>query len=103
MRTGGRETYTIQINETAGKTLEGTSVNTDPFDGNKCGDEKCVPSRNSKNKISCRKNDTYAIESQNILPELPEGWTTCRVQMSLLIWKVLPTMANLQRRKRARV
>ena len=36
MWTGGRETYTIQINETAGKTLEGTPVNTDPFDGNKC-------------------------------------------------------------------
>ena len=63
MRTGGRETYTIKINETAGKTFEGTSVNTDPFDGNKCGDEKCVPSRSSKNKIICRKNDTYAIES----------------------------------------
>ena len=54
---------TIKINETAGKTFEGTSVNTDPFYGNKCGDKKCVPSRNSKNKISCRKNDTYAIES----------------------------------------
>ena len=35
-QTGGRETYTIKINETAGKTLEGTPVNTDPFDGNKC-------------------------------------------------------------------
>ena len=56
MRAGGREDFPIKIIETAGKTLEQTLVNTDPFDGNKCTDAKCEPSRNSKNKISCRRN-----------------------------------------------
>ena len=49
MRAGGRETYPIKIIETAGKTLEQTLVNTDPFEGNKCGDVKCVSSQNPKN------------------------------------------------------
>ena len=56
MRAGGREDYPIKIIETAGKTLEQTLVNTDPFEGNKCTDAKCEPSKNSKNKISCRRN-----------------------------------------------
>ena len=68
MRTGVKETYPIKIIETAGKTLERTLVNTDPFDGNKCGDEKCVPSRNSKNKISCRGNDICYVISCRSCP-----------------------------------
>ena len=31
-------------------------VNTDPFNGNQCTDAKCEPKKNSKNKISCRRN-----------------------------------------------
>ena len=56
MRAGGREHFPIKIIETAGKTLEQTLVNTDPFEGNKCTDVKCEPNKNSKNKISCRRN-----------------------------------------------
>ena len=61
-RAGGREAFPIKIIETAGRTLEQTLVNTDPFDGNKCTDEKCEPNRNPKNKISCRRNGvTYRV------------------------------------------
>ena len=56
MRAGGREAFPIKIIETAGKTLEQALVNTDPFGGNQCTDEKCVPSKNPQNKISCRRN-----------------------------------------------
>ena len=56
LRAGGRESYPIKIIETAGKTLEQTLVNTDPFEGNKCTDQKCEPNKNPKNKISCRRN-----------------------------------------------
>ena len=56
MRAGGREAYPIKIIETAGRTLEQTLVKTDPFDGNKCTDEKCEPKKNPKNKINCRRN-----------------------------------------------
>ena len=56
MRAGGREAFPIKIIETAGKTLEQTLVNSDPFDGNQCKDEKCEPNKNPKNKISCRRN-----------------------------------------------
>ena len=62
MRAGGREAYPIKIIETAGKTLEQTLVNVDPFDGNKCNDGKCVPNKNPKNKINCRRNGvTYRV------------------------------------------
>ena len=68
MRTGGRETYPIKIIETAGKTLERALVNTDPFDGNKCGDVKCIPSQNPKNKINCRRNGVcYRISCRSCL------------------------------------
>ena len=56
MRAGGREEYPIKIIETAGKTLEQTLVNTDPFNGNQCNDVKCEPRKNPKNKINCRRN-----------------------------------------------
>ena len=56
MRAGGREGYPIKIIETAGRTLEQVLVNTDPFDGNKCTDEKCEPNKNPANKINCRRN-----------------------------------------------
>ena len=36
MRAGGREEFPIKIIETAGKTLERTLVNSDPFNGNQC-------------------------------------------------------------------
>ena len=55
-RIGGRESWPIKIIETAGRTLEQTLVNTDPFDGNKCNDPKCLPSKDPKNKMSCRRN-----------------------------------------------
>ena len=55
-RVGGREGWPIKIIETAGRTLEQTLVNNDPFEGNACNDPKCVPSRDPKNKINCRRN-----------------------------------------------
>ena len=55
-RAGGREAWPIKIIETAGKTLEQTLVNTDPFNGNKCTDKNCLPTQNPKNKINCRRN-----------------------------------------------
>ena len=65
MRAGGREAYPIKIIETAGRTLEQTLVKTDPFDGNKCTDEKCEPNKNPANKIKI-----------SDLPALPGGWKT---------------------------
>ena len=52
-RAGGREAWPFKIFEMAGKTLERTWVNSDPFNGNKCTDNKCVPSSNPYNKITC--------------------------------------------------
>ena len=67
-RAGGREAFPIKIIETAGRTLEQTLVNTDPFDGNKCSDEKCEPNKNPKNKISCRRNGvTYRVSCLSCL------------------------------------
>ena len=57
MRPGGREKWPIKIIETAGQTLERALVKTDPFGGNKCEDKTCLPSKNPKNTISCRKNN----------------------------------------------
>ena len=57
MRPGGRENWGIKIIETAGKTLENVLVKADPFHGNKCLDKTCLPNKNPKNKISCRKNN----------------------------------------------
>ena len=51
-----KEQYQIKIIETAGRTLEQTLVNPDPFNGNKCTDAKCEPNKNAKNKISCWRN-----------------------------------------------
>ena len=56
LRAEGRLEWPIKIIETAGKTLEQSLVNTDPFNGNICNDKKCLPSKNPKNKISCRRN-----------------------------------------------
>ena len=56
-RVGGRENWPIKIIETAGRTLEQTLVNTDPFGGNQCHDAKCLPSKDPKNKINCRRNN----------------------------------------------
>ena len=55
-RAGGREAWPIKIIETAGKTLEQTLVNTDPFNGNTCNDQKCLVNSSSETKISCRRN-----------------------------------------------
>ena len=57
MRAGGRENWAIKVIETAGKTLENVLVKSDPFGGNKCDDKNCIPNKNPKNKISCRKNN----------------------------------------------
>ena len=68
MRAGGREAFPIKIIETAGRTLEQTLVNTDPFDGNKCTDEKCEPRKNPKNLINCRRNGvTYRVSCLSCL------------------------------------
>ena len=55
MRAGGRENWPVKIIELAGRTLEQTLVNRDPFSGNKCNDKKCLPSTVGNNKINCRK------------------------------------------------
>ena len=55
-RAGGRESIPIKIIETAGRTLEQTLVNNDPFNGNQCSDAKCEPRKNGRNKINCRRN-----------------------------------------------
>ena len=57
MRPGGRENWPIRIIETSGKTLESVLVKADPFQGNKCLDPKCLPNKNVKNTISCRRNN----------------------------------------------
>ena len=54
MRPGGRESWPIKIIEMAGRTLYQTLVKTDPFNGNKCTDKKCIPSQ-TDSKINCRK------------------------------------------------
>ena len=56
MRAGGRENWPIKIIELAGRTLEQTLVKSDPFNGNKCTDKKCIPSKVGNNKINCRRN-----------------------------------------------
>ena len=63
MRAGGREKYAIKVIESAGNTVERMLVKTDPFNGNKCGDENCVVSKDPENKINCRKNNVgYSME-----------------------------------------
>ena len=57
LRAGGRETLPIKIIETAGKPLERVLVTTDPFKGNICTDKTCIPNRNVKNRIGCRRNN----------------------------------------------
>ena len=57
MRPGGREKWPIKIIETSGKTLESVLVKADPFQGNKCLDPKCLPNKNPKNQIYCRRNN----------------------------------------------
>lgn len=56
LRPGGRESWPIKIIEMAGKTLEQTLVQTDPFEGNKCSDKNCIPSKTGASKINCRRN-----------------------------------------------
>ena len=73
MRAGGREAYPIKIIETAGKTLEQTLINTDPFNGNQCKDEKCEPNKNPKELDQLQ---AKWCDLQSVLLELPEGWKT---------------------------
>ena len=56
LRAGGREGWPMRIIETAGKTLEQTLVNTDPFNGNQCKDDKCLVNSKSDSNINCRRN-----------------------------------------------
>ena len=49
---GGRGNWLIKIIKTAGKTLEQTLIDKDPFNGNAFRDKKCLPNKNSKNKIN---------------------------------------------------
>ena len=63
MRPGGREDWPIKVIEMAGKPLEKALVKTDPLDGNSCNDKSCLPNRNKKNRISCRRNNVgYRIQ-----------------------------------------
>ena len=57
MRAGRRESLLIKKIEAAGKPLERVLVKTDPFSGNKCSDKTCLPNRNTKNRIGCRRNN----------------------------------------------
>ena len=57
MRAGGREDWAIKVIETAGRSLEKCLVNSDPLRGNQCSDKSCLPARNTRNKISCRRNN----------------------------------------------
>ena len=70
MRPGGRENWQIKIIETAGKPLEKVLVKTDPFNGNSCNDESCLPNKNKNNRISCRRNSVgYRIPCKICLLE----------------------------------
>ena len=40
----------------AGRTMEQTLVKSDPFNGNKCTDKKCIPSKVGNTKRNCRRN-----------------------------------------------
>ena len=51
MRPGGRDNWGIKTIETAGQTLENVLVKSDPFNGNKCLDKKCIANKNIKNHI----------------------------------------------------
>ena len=47
---------TQKVEEAAGKILEQSLVNTDPFSGNKCKDKNCLHNPNPKNRINSRRN-----------------------------------------------
>ena len=65
LRAGGGENFPVKIIETAGKPLERILVKTDPFSGKGCSDLKCIPQRNVKNRISCRRNNVgYELKSK---------------------------------------
>ena len=74
-RKKGRESWPIKIIETAGRTLEQTLVSTDPFDGNKCNDPKCLPSKNPENKISCWRNNCLLNSPNSLLSRPTQEWT----------------------------
>ena len=66
MRPGRREKWPIKIIEMAGQTPERALVKSDPFGGNKCEDKTCLPKKNPKNRISCRKNNVgYKISCKH--------------------------------------
>ena len=79
MRPEGRENQSIKIIETDGQTLENVLVKSDPFNGNKCFDLKCIPNKNMKNHISCRKNNVdYKIPCPAAyIGETGENMHTC--------------------------
>ena len=50
----------------AGQILERAVVKSDSFRGNKCFDQKCLPSQNPKNTITCiKKNVGYKISCKH--------------------------------------
>ena len=57
LRPGGRKEWPIKMIDTAGKTLERCLVKVDPFNGNQCSDKNCLPVKNPKNRIPCRRNN----------------------------------------------
>jgi hypothetical protein len=75
MRPGGRENWAIKIIETAGQTLENLLVNPDPWSGNKCSDSTCIPNKNIKNHISCRRNNVGYKISCKLCPTAYIGET----------------------------
>ena len=70
LQKGGRESFPVKIIETAGKTLEQTLVDTDPFNWNECADKKCVVSNNT----NVNNNKTNCTKLPSNLPSLPQGW-----------------------------
>ena len=89
-RVGGREGWPMKVIETAGRTLEQTLVNNDPFEGKACNDPKCVPSRDPKNNINCRRSTICYRD----LPALPQGWTTSQSRMLGKGSLLLPTASQ---------
>ena len=63
----------------AEKTLEHTLVNVDPFNGNQCKDEKCLPNQNKESKINFRRNCICYKITCNICQKdgKSENFSTC--------------------------
>ena len=92
-RAGGRENYPIKIIETAGRTLEQTLVNTDPFGGNLCNVQtRSVSQQRTRKTKSAVDATAFVIELLAF-----SAWRLDGQLMSRTISKVPATMVNRQR------